>query len=116
MGVGDAIGMLEHAYYSVISPEGCASILWHDASKNAEAAASLKMQSEHLLEAEVIDSIIPEPKGGAHHDPQMVYDGVKQFVLEEAKRLSKIPQEVLLEMRYQRYRKLGAYLLPESDN
>ena len=60
MGVGDVIGMLEHAYYSVISPEGCASILWRDAAKNEEAAATLKMQAEDLLEFGVVDDIISE--------------------------------------------------------
>ncbi|MCB1106643.1 MAG: acetyl-CoA carboxylase carboxyltransferase subunit alpha [Chlamydiia bacterium] len=109
MGVGDVVGMLEHAYYSVISPEGCASILWRDASKNEEAAKTLKMQAEHLLEFGVVDKIIEEPQGGAHHDPQVVYEGVKKFVTKEAKRLGKISVEDLLEKRYQKFRKLGAF-------
>ena len=109
MGVGDTIGMLEHSYYSVISPEGCASILWHDASKNEEASEMLKMQAEDLLDFGVIDEIIEEPQGGAHHDVQAVYDGVKQFVLKEAKRLLNRPDEEILEKRYQKFRKLGAF-------
>ena len=72
IGVGDTIGMLEHSYYSVISPEGCASILWKDAGKNAIAAAALKMHAEDLIELGMIDAIIPEPQGGAHHDPKQV--------------------------------------------
>lgn len=116
MGVGDVFGMLEHAYYSVISPEGCASILWRDAAKNEEAAATLKMQAEHLLEFGVIDEIIEEPQGGAHHDPQLVYDGVKKFVLKEAKRLAKVPEDDLLEKRYQKFRKLGAFTVAAGDN
>ena len=79
MGVGDVVAMLEHAYYSVISPEGCASILWKDSSKNVEAATSLKFNAENLLELKIIDSIISEPLGGAHHDPQLTYRNVKQF-------------------------------------
>ena len=66
MGIGDVIGMLEHAYYSVISPEGCASILWKDASKNSIAASALKMHAENLIELGIVDQIIPEPLGGAH--------------------------------------------------
>lgn len=114
MGVGDTVGMLEHAYYSVISPEGCASILWRDAAKNEEAAAALKMQSEDLLEFGVIDEIISEPQGGAHHDPKVVYEGVKKFILKETKRLSKLPFDELLEKRYQKFRKLGAFALEEA--
>lgn len=111
MGVGDTIGMLEHAYYSVISPEGCASILWRDAAKNEEAAEALKMQSEDLLEFGVIDEIIAEPQGGAHHDPKVVYKDVKKFVLKETKKLSKAPCDDLLEKRYQKFRKLGAFTI-----
>ncbi|QVL57207.1 MAG: acetyl-CoA carboxylase carboxyltransferase subunit alpha [Simkaniaceae bacterium] len=114
MGVGDTVGMLEHAYYSVISPEGCASILWRDATKNEEAAEMLKMQSEDLLEFGVIDEIIPEPQGGAHHDPKMVYEGVKKFILKETKKLAAIPCEELLEERYQKFRKLGAFSVEET--
>ena len=109
MGIGDVFGMLEHSYYSVISPEGCASILWRDAAKNEEAAETLKMQAEDLLEFGVIDEIIEEPQGGAHHDPKLVYDGVKKFITKEAKRLEKIPVDELLEKRYQKFRKLGAF-------
>lgn len=111
MGVGDTVGMLEHAYYSVISPEGCASILWHDASKNEEAAEMLKMQAENLLEYGMIDEIIKEPQGGAHHDPKVVYEGVKKFILNEAKKLTKVSSEELLDKRYQKFRKLGAFTI-----
>lgn len=107
VGVGDVIGMLQHSYYSVISPEGCASILWKDASKNAQAAATLKMQAEDLLKFNVIDTIIEEPMGGAHHNPQMVYRNVKQFILEQWEFLKTIPIEILLERRYQKFRRMG---------
>lgn len=114
MGIGDTVGMLEHAYYSVISPEGCASILWRDATKNEEAAETLRMQSEDLLEFGVIDEIIAEPQGGAHHDADIVYKGVKAFALKEEKRLSKVPIDELLEKRYQKFRKLGAFTIEDA--
>lgn len=108
IGVGDTIGMLEHSYYSVISPEGCASILWKDAKENrATAAAKLKMHPEDLLAWGVIDEIIPEPLGGAHNDPIVVYQAVKNFVLERSEKLGTIPLESLIENRYQKFRKLG---------
>ena len=116
MGVGDAFGMLKHAYYSVISPEGCASILWHDATKNEEAAKALKMHAEDLLQFGIIDEIIEEPQGGAHHNPQVVYDSVKKFILKKAKSLAKGSTEELLEKRYQKFRKLGAFTVTVSDN
>ncbi len=109
MGIGDHIGMLEHSYYSVISPEGCSSILWKDQAKKAEAASALKMQAEDLLGFEVIDAIIKEPPGGAHHDPSIVYESVKQFVLEGWQVFKEYPQELLLEHRYQKFRKIGCY-------
>lgn len=109
MGVGDVIGMLEHAYYSVISPEGCASILWKDSSKNHLAAQALKMQAEDLLKLGIIDSIIPEPMGGAHHDPTVVYQNVKSFILEQYDDLKNIPLDILVERRYQKFRTIGAY-------
>jgi len=109
MGLGDVFGMLEHAYYSVISPEGCASILWQDATKNQVAARALKMHAEDLLRFGVIDRILEEPPGGAHKNPKIVYDSVKKFVLEEKERLTKMSVSELLEGRYQKFRKLGAF-------
>lgn len=109
MGVGDNIAMLEHAYYSVISPEGCASILWKDASKNVEAAAALKLNAEHLLEHEIIDAIINEPMGGAHHAPEVVFQNVKRYLLEQWQVLKRIPPEILVEQRYLKLRKIGKY-------
>lgn len=110
IGVGDSIGMLEHAYYSVISPEGCASILWKDPSKKADAAAALKLNAENLLELQIVDAIINEPLGGAHHDPAKVYQNVKSFILEQRDILSLMPREVLLEQRYMKFRKMGQFL------
>lgn len=110
MGVGDVIGMLEHSYYSVISPEGCASILWKDATKNIDAASSLKLNSENLLELGIIDTIISEPLGGAHHDPSQTYENVQQFILEKWNILRRIPVPLLLEQRYLKFRQMGSYV------
>lgn len=110
MGVGDTIGMLEHAYYSVISPEGCASILWKDASRNVEAATALKLNAENMLEMQIIDAIINEPLGGAHHNPQVTYENVRRFILEQWQILKIIPSEILLEQRYLKFRKLGKFI------
>ena len=109
IGVGDVIAMLEHSYYSVISPEGCASILWKDPKKNEEAAEALKMQAEDLLEIGVIDKIIEEPPGGAHHDPDVVYDRVRTFLLREEERLSASSGEDLIALRYRKFRSMGVF-------
>lgn len=109
MGVGDVIGMLEHSYYSVISPEGCASILWKDAGKKQEAAAALKLNAEYLLEAGIVDEVLPEPLGGAHHNPKMVYDSVKRFIVDKCMMLRRITPELLLEQRYTKFRTIGRF-------
>ncbi len=109
IGIGDVIGMLEHSYYSVISPEGCASILWKDASKNATAAAALKMHAEDLIRLDVIDTIIPEPLGGAHKDPAAAFGAVKAFICEQWDLLQDVPIAALLENRYQKFRKMGKF-------
>ncbi len=116
IGIGDVVGMLEHAYYSVISPEGCATILWKDAKKSERTASKLKMQAEDLLKNGVIDHIIEEPIGGAHHDPGAVYRAVKNFILEEREKLSALNDEDLVEARYNRFRKLGVcHVEPEPS-
>ena len=109
LGVGDSVAMLEHAYYSVISPEGCASILWKDADKKIEAAAALKLNSENLLEMQVIDAIINEPLGGAHHDPAVAYANVKRYLLEQWEILRPLPPDILLEQRYMKFRRMGEF-------
>lgn len=109
IGIGDVVGMLEHAYYSVISPEGCASILWKDPSKNSIAASALKMQAEDLLPLGVIDEIIREPLGGAHLDRNAAFSFVKSFIERQTEALQFIPREILLENRYQKFRKIGKF-------
>ena len=115
MGVGDVIGMLEHSYYSVISPEGCASILWHDSAKSEEAAKMLKMQAEDLLKLGVVDTVIEEPQGGAHHDPKDVYEKVKVFILKQRKILSAFSKEEILRERYQKFRKIGFFIKEKTE-
>ncbi len=110
IGVGDKIFMLENSWYSVISPEGCAAILWRDVSKSPQAAEALKLTAPHLLEIGVIDKIIPEPLGGAHRDYLKQAQILKEeilFALEELKGLSK---EQLLEKRIEKFRKMGQFI------
>lgn len=109
VGVGDRVAMLEHAYYSVISPEGCASILWKDSQKKETAAEVLKIHAEDLLPLGIVDDIITEPEGGAHHDTAVVYKNVKEYILSARKELQKLPLEALLEQRYQKFRKIGKF-------
>lgn len=113
--VGDSVAMLEHAYYSVISPEGCASILWKDASKKDEAANALQLNAEHLLYHRIIDEIIAEPEGGAHCDTSVVYRGVKGFILAQWNRLRNVPPQQLLGERYRKYRSMGAHVIAEAS-
>lgn len=110
IGVSDDIVMLEHAYYSVISPEGCASILWKDATSKDKAAEALKLHAEDLIKLDIVDSVIEEPLGGAHHDPQSVYHKIKDYLLLKRKELSSQDPKTLVEKRYHKYRKIGRYL------
>ncbi len=107
--VGDKILMLEHAIYSVISPEGCASILWRDGAYAPVAAQALKVTSDALKKLGVVDTIIPEPKGGAHTDPKKTMETVKKAVLAEIKALKKIPVEKLVEARYAKFAAMGRF-------
>jgi len=116
MGIGDSIGMLEHAYYSVISPESCATILWKDPAKKNQAAEILRMQAENLLEFEVIDTIIKEPLGGAHHNPKEIYKNVQDYILERWEVLKTFPPEILLERRYHKFRKIGCFTSDETSS
>jgi acetyl-CoA carboxylase carboxyl transferase subunit alpha len=99
--------MMEHSYYSVISPEGCASILWKDAAKSPLAAEALKMHVEDLLELGIVDEKIEEPLGGAHLNPEMAYAQVKKFIQKSWDLLKSMPLEIIVERRYQKFRKMG---------
>lgn len=116
IGIGDHIGMLEHSYYSVISPEGCASILWKDAAQKTIAAEALKMHAEDLLQLKVIDEVIPEPLGGAHHDHDSAGRALKKFILSTLMTLQEKSIEELLEERYQKFRKIGQFAYEEPLN
>ncbi|MCD4812639.1 acetyl-CoA carboxylase carboxyltransferase subunit alpha [bacterium] len=109
IGVGDKILMLSYAYYSVITPEGCAAILWKDRAEAARAAEILKITAPDLKQLGVIDEIIEEPLGGAHHDPELMIQRVRQGIAGQLKALKKIPTDELLEKRYKKYMKIGYF-------
>ncbi len=109
IGVGDRTLMLEYSTYSVISPEGCASILWKSAEKARDAAEQLGLTAPRLLELGLVDSVIPEPLGGAHRDPEAMAATLKKVLLDTLREVMRIPTAELLERRYQRLRGYGAY-------
>jgi acetyl-CoA carboxylase carboxyl transferase subunit alpha len=108
LGVADRVLMLENAIYSVISPEGCASILWKDASQAPKAAAALKLTAPHLLELGIIDGIVKEPLGGAHSDFDAAAAALKEAVIEAFSELSELSAEALVEERYQKFAHMGS--------
>ncbi len=109
VGVGDAILMLENSFYSVISPEGCAAILWKDQKAVPQAAENLKFLAQDLLELGIIDKIIPEPPGGAHIDYNLTFKNVDKYMNATLKRLEKMDAEERREQRYQKFRKIGVF-------
>jgi acetyl-CoA carboxylase carboxyl transferase subunit alpha len=109
IGVGDRTLMLEYSTYSVISPEGCASILWKSADKARDAAENLGLTAKRLFEHKLIDRIVPEPLGGAHRDPNTMAGTLKATLLEELALLDQVDTPTLLENRYRRLRSYGAY-------
>ena len=110
IGVGDRVAILEHAYYSVISPEGCAGILWKSAEFKADAARALRMRAWDLKEFGVIDKVIDEPRGGAHRDPRLMAARLKTFLERTLKELVSLPIEKLVENRYDKFRRMGSFL------
>ncbi len=109
IGVGDRVAVLEHAYYSVISPEGCAGILWKGAQHAEKAAAALKFTSKYLLEMGIVDDVIAEPLGGAHRDHHGMAARMKSYLKKNLSELKNKPIDQLLEQRYQRFRKIGVF-------
>jgi acetyl-CoA carboxylase carboxyl transferase subunit alpha len=107
VGVADRICVLENSYYSVISPEGCAAILWKDGAKAPLAAEVLKLTGEDLLKLKIIDEIIPEPLGGAHRDPQKTAASLKESIVKNLKELKPLAKKELLELRYNKFRNMG---------
>lgn len=110
IGVGDRVAMLQHAYYSVISPEGCAGILWksHDFAENA--ARALRLTSKHLSDLGVIDDVIEEPVGGAHRDHYQMASRLKMYLAKTLRELVDTPTDELLSQRYEKFRKMGQFL------
>ncbi len=109
IGVTDRVVIFENSYYSVISPEGCAAILWKDGNAAAQAAHALKLNASTLLDLGVVEEVIPEPMGGAHYDPETAGAALKRSLTKHLKSISKLPLAKLLDNRYERYRKLGAF-------
>ncbi|MCK4912273.1 MAG: acetyl-CoA carboxylase carboxyltransferase subunit alpha [Candidatus Omnitrophica bacterium] len=109
IGVGDKVLIMEYAYYSVISPEGCAAILWKDASKREEAAKVLKLTAPDLLEMGIVDEIIYESEGGAHRGVEFSAQNLKSALSKNLDELSRFSSEELLSQRYERYRRIGVY-------
>ncbi len=109
IGVGDRILMFENAWYSVISPESCSSILWRSWEFKEQAAEALKLTAPDLLEQGVIDKIIPEPMGGAHRNSQMMGQTLKEILLEELKALKKIKSDRLIKLRIEKFSRMGAW-------
>lgn len=107
IGIGDRVGMLENSYYSVISPEGCAAILWKSGEKTPEAAESLGLTSEHLLNLGLVDEVIPEPLGGAHRDVTAAVSNLRTQLLTWMEELDPLSREDLLEQRFQKFRGMG---------
>lgn len=115
IGVGDRVMMLEHAYYSVISPEGCAAILWGDAKRAPDAARALKLTAKDLLGLGIVDEVVPEPLGGAHRDHATMFATVKAKIVGHLDTLSKVAMPELLDARYGKFRKMGALFAPADD-
>ena len=109
IGIGDAVLMLEHSVYSVISPEGCAAILWKDQGKAKEAAEALRLTAADCQALGVIDEVIPEPAGGAHADPVAAIDAVGRAVSQHLDRLAGLPADTLVAARYAKFRAMGAW-------
>ncbi len=108
IGVGDRVFMLEHSYYSVISPEGCAAILWNSAGEAERAAKALRLTSSDLFSLDVVDEVLPEPLGGSHRHPEAMAATLKNKIKSELIHLLQLSEDDLLDQRYDRFRKIGA--------
>ncbi len=109
VGVGDWVAMLENAYYSVISPEGCAAILWRDRARAPDAAQALKLTAADLTQLGIVDEMIEEPLGGGHRDPELVAERLRASILRFFKMTDGTAPDVLLQRRYERFRKIGVF-------
>ncbi len=109
IGIGDRVLIMQYAYYSVISPEGCAAILWRDSKMAPLAAEALKLTGEDLIPLGIIDEIIPEPEGGAHRDYNQAAANLKEAIVTNINRLLKAPVDILLDERYNKFRRMGVF-------
>ncbi|MBI2094444.1 MAG: acetyl-CoA carboxylase carboxyltransferase subunit alpha [Candidatus Omnitrophica bacterium] len=116
VGVGDWVAMLQNSYYSVISPEGCAAILWRDRARASDAAAALKLTAEDLLQFGIVDELIQEPLGGAHHNSEEVARHLKASIQRFFKSVENLSTEELLNRRYERFRRIGAFSTQPQSN
>ncbi|NKB82753.1 MAG: acetyl-CoA carboxylase carboxyltransferase subunit alpha [Nitrospirales bacterium] len=116
LGVADRILMLTHAIYSVISPEGCAAILWNDPAKAPDAATALKMTAEELHARGIIDEVIPEPVGGAHRDPDSTATQLAISLDTHLQQIGKIPIDALIQLRYDKYRSMSAFATASAQS
>ncbi len=114
IGVADRVLIFENAYYSVISPEGCAAILWKDRAAAAQAAEALKITAKDLLELKLVDEIIPEPLGGAHQDLIQSAENLKKYLLKNLERLQKLSSSERLKLRYKKFRAHGQFIEDEQ--
>jgi len=105
--VGDRVNMLEHSIYSVITPEGCAAILWRDAGRAEEAATAMKITAPDLKGFGLVDEIVPEPLGGAHADPDTLFASLDRILEAQLEELSALPADTLVESRYEKFRRMG---------
>jgi acetyl-CoA carboxylase carboxyl transferase subunit alpha len=106
--VGDRVNMLEHSIYSVISPEGCASILWRDAGRAEEAAAAMKVTATDLVRFGIVDEVVPEPPGGAHSDPETLFRTLEALLERQLSELAALPADELVARRHEKFRRMGA--------
>ena len=111
LGVGNRVYMMENAYYSVISPESCAAIIWRDSGKAELAAAALKMTAKDLHALGIIDAIVPEPEGGAHNDHDAAADALRSTLHSGIAELGKLSAKELVDQRYEKFRKMGSFFL-----
>jgi len=111
LGVGDRVGMLQNAWYSVISPEGCAAILWKEANEetNTQAADALALTAESNLTNGLIDDVIKEPVGGAHRNPEQAAENIESWICDQLRELKRFKAKTLVDRRYQRFRRIGAF-------
>ena len=115
IGVGDRMAMMQFAWYSVISPEGCAAILWRTGEKAPEAAKAMKVTAKDLQGLDIIDDIVPEPLGGAHRDPTEAAHNLERHIVRTLRELARVPIENLLTHRYARWRRMGKFIQAQQQ-